>query len=163
MSSRRDAVRVTPPRVRGLVVGAAPDGPPCVLFAGRLVAAKGVRDAVEIWQRAAVGLPLVVAGAGPERGTLPPLDGLELPGWVPHHELPGLFARARGLLLPSRLLEARAAGDERAGLAVRIFCRTIRKQVGAYAAALGGLDTLVFTGGIGEHAADVRDEICACL
>jgi acetate kinase len=61
------------------------------------------------------------------------------------------------------LLAARAAGDERADLAIRVFCRTVRKQVGAYAAVLGGLDTLVFTGGIGEHATEVRDEICAGL
>ncbi len=61
------------------------------------------------------------------------------------------------------LLGAREAGDPRADLAIRVFCRTVRKQVGAYAAVLGGLDTLVFTGGIGEHAAEVRDEICAGL
>jgi acetate kinase len=61
------------------------------------------------------------------------------------------------------LLADRAAGDERAAMAVRIFCRTIRKQIGAYAALLGGLDTLVFTGGIGEHAAEVRTEIAAGL
>ena len=61
------------------------------------------------------------------------------------------------------LLAARAAGDDRAAMAVRIFCRTIRKQIGAYAAVLGGLDTLVFTGGIGEHAAPVRDEILTGL
>ena len=57
------------------------------------------------------------------------------------------------------LLEARTGGDERAALAIGIFCRTVRKQVGAYAAVLGGLDTIVFTGGIGEHAAAVRAEI----
>jgi len=61
------------------------------------------------------------------------------------------------------LLAARAAGDTSADLAIRVFCRTIRKQVGAYAAVLGGLDTLVFTGGIGEHATEVRDEICTGL
>jgi acetate kinase len=61
------------------------------------------------------------------------------------------------------LLAARDAGDERAALAVRIFCRTVRKQIGAYAAVLGGLDTVVFTGGIGEHAAEVRSEIMAGL
>ncbi len=61
------------------------------------------------------------------------------------------------------LLAARAVGDERAAMAVQIFCRTVRKQIGAYTALLGGLDTLVFTGGIGEHAADVRSEITAGL
>jgi acetate kinase len=60
------------------------------------------------------------------------------------------------------LLEARDS-DPHAGLAVDAFCYRIRLQVGAYAAALGGLDTLVFTGGIGEHAAAVRTEVCAGL
>jgi acetate kinase len=39
----------------------------------------------------------------------------------------------------------------------------VRKQIGAYAAALDGLDTLVFTGGIGERAAPVRERVCARL
>jgi acetate kinase len=37
----------------------------------------------------------------------------------------------------------------------------VKKWIGAYAAALGGIDTLVFSGGIGEHAAEVRSRICA--
>lgn len=53
--------------------------------------------------------------------------------------------------------------DAGAALAVAMFCYRARKQVGAYAAALGGLDTLVFTGGIGERAAPVRAEICEGL
>jgi len=60
------------------------------------------------------------------------------------------------------LLEA-CADDPTAELAVEMFCYTARKFVGALAAALGGLDTLVFTGGIGEHAAPVRERICAGL
>jgi acetate kinase len=57
------------------------------------------------------------------------------------------------------LLERRER-DEAAALAVAMFCYQARKQVGAFAAALGGLDTLVFTAGIGERAAPVRAEIC---
>ena len=53
--------------------------------------------------------------------------------------------------------------DARARLAVEMFCWSCRKAVGALAAALGGLDTLVFTGGIGENAAPVREGICAGL
>jgi acetate kinase len=53
--------------------------------------------------------------------------------------------------------------DDRAALAVDIFCYRIKMQIGAFAAALGGLDTLVFTGGIGEHAAPVRAEVCSGL
>jgi acetate kinase len=60
------------------------------------------------------------------------------------------------------LLEA-SAHDARAAVAVEMFCYTARKFVGALAAALGGLDTLVFTGGIGERAAPVRERICAGL
>lgn len=58
-----------------------------------------------------------------------------------------------------RLLE-REAGDPRAAEAVALFCYQAKKYLGAYAATLGGLDTLVFTGGIGEHAAPVRARIC---
>ena len=53
--------------------------------------------------------------------------------------------------------------DARAALAVDIFCYQARKSVGALAAALGGLHTLVFTGGIGENAAPIREQICAPL
>jgi acetate kinase len=62
-----------------------------------------------------------------------------------------------------KLLLERRKTDPAAALAVQMFCYQIRKFVGAYAAALGGLDTLVFTGGIGEHAAEVRAEICSGL
>lgn len=50
--------------------------------------------------------------------------------------------------------------DERAAEAVALFCYQVKKCIGAYAAALGGLDTLVFTGGIGENAPTVRARIC---
>ena len=60
------------------------------------------------------------------------------------------------------LLEQRAT-DGRAALAVAMFNYQVRKSIGAFAAALGGIDTLVFTGGIGEHAATVRAECCAGL
>jgi acetate kinase len=55
------------------------------------------------------------------------------------------------------------ATDSRAAEAVALFCYQARKGVGAFAAVLGGLDTLVFSGGIGEHAAEVRARICAGL
>jgi acetate kinase len=57
------------------------------------------------------------------------------------------------------LLE-REAADSRAADAVALFCYTAKKAVGALAAVLGGVETLVFTGGIGEHAAPVRRRIC---
>ena len=61
------------------------------------------------------------------------------------------------------LLSHRAHGDERAAFAIDVFCTRIRMQIGAYAALLGGLDTVVFTGGIGAHAAAVRAESCQGL
>jgi acetate kinase len=55
------------------------------------------------------------------------------------------------------------AGDVRAAEAVELFCYQARKYIGSYAAALGGLDTLVFSGGIGENAGEVRKRICSGL
>ena len=60
-------------------------------------------------------------------------------------------------------LLAAQADDVRAAEAVALFCYQARKGVGAFAAVLGGLDTLVFSGGIGEHAAEVRARICQGL
>ena len=59
-----------------------------------------------------------------------------------------------------RLLLERKDADPAARLAVDLYCYRIRKTIGAYAAALGGLDTLIFSGGIGEHASAVRARIC---
>jgi acetate kinase len=57
------------------------------------------------------------------------------------------------------LLSRRAEGDADATLAIDIFCASVRKTIGAYAAALGGLDLIVFSGGIGEHSAEIRKEV----
>jgi acetate kinase len=57
----------------------------------------------------------------------------------------------------------REPSDIRAAEAVDLFCYQARKWIGAFAAALGGVDTLVFAGGIGEHAPAVRTRICAPL
>ncbi len=62
-----------------------------------------------------------------------------------------------------RDLLAREGSDVRAAEALALFCYQAKKQIGAYAAALGGLDTLVFSGGIGENAAVVRARICEGL
>lgn len=61
-----------------------------------------------------------------------------------------------------RLLEA-AGTDPNAAQAIDMFCYYARKHIGAMAAALGGLELLVFTGGIGEHAAPIRERICGGL
>jgi acetate kinase len=52
------------------------------------------------------------------------------------------------------------AGDVRAAEAVALFCYQAKKWIGSFAAALGGLDTLVFAGGIGENAPLIRERIC---
>lgn len=62
-----------------------------------------------------------------------------------------------------RDLLAREAQDVRAAEAVALFCYQVKKWIGAFAAALGGLDTLVFAGGIGENAPVIRERICAGL
>jgi acetate kinase len=62
-----------------------------------------------------------------------------------------------------RELLDREAQDGRAADAVALFCYQVKKWIGAFAAALGGLDTLVFAGGIGEQAPTVRARICAGL
>ena len=62
-----------------------------------------------------------------------------------------------------RELLSRRASDANAAEAVDLFCYLIKKYIGAYAAALGGLDTLVFSGGIGEHSPESRAGICQGL
>ncbi|MDR3345599.1 MAG: acetate kinase, partial [Campylobacteraceae bacterium] len=54
-------------------------------------------------------------------------------------------------------------GDERSKLAFDMFCYRIKKYIGSYLAVLGKVDALVFTGGIGENAVDVRLEVCSGL
>ncbi|ABE64963.1 acetate kinase (plasmid) [Nitrobacter hamburgensis X14] len=74
--------------------------------------------------------------------------------------------QASGLLGVSEIssdlrdLLARESDDVRAAEAVALFCYQAKKWIGSFAAALGGLDTLVFAGGIGENAALIRERIC---
>jgi acetate kinase len=62
-----------------------------------------------------------------------------------------------------RNLLDREPQDVRAAEAVALFCYQVKKWIGAFAAAMGGLDTLVFAGGIGENAPIVRARICEGL
>jgi acetate kinase len=78
------------------------------------------------------------------------------------HERSGLLG-VSGLTADMKTLLARRDGDARAAEAVGMFCHSVRKHVGAFAAVLGGLETLVFTGAIGERAAAVRAEVCGDL
>jgi len=61
------------------------------------------------------------------------------------------------------LLEAMDKGDERASLAFEIECYRLRKYIGAYAAGMGGVDAVVFTGGVGENSFRHRKKICEGL
>jgi len=61
------------------------------------------------------------------------------------------------------VLQRAEAGDDRARLAVDMYCYRVKKYIGAYLAALGSVDALVFTAGIGEHAAPIRASCCQGL
>jgi acetate kinase len=80
-----------------------------------------------------------------------------------------MVTHASGLLGVSEIssdlrdLLARESDDVRAAEAVALFCYQAKKWIGSFAAALGGLDTLVFAGGIGENAPRVRERICDTL
>jgi acetate kinase len=92
-------------------------------------------------------------------------EGLTLP------EIESLLNKQSGLLgisgltndMRELLAEADEHDDRRAWLAIEIFCYRIRKYVGAYLAALGGADAVVFTGGIGENSPAVRAQVCRGL
>ena len=59
--------------------------------------------------------------------------------------------------------QAAASGNEGAELALATLAYQVRKTIGAYAAAMGGIDALAFTGGIGENSAELRRRICRGL
>lgn len=83
-------------------------------------------------------------------------------------EIEGLLNKQSGLLgisgltndMRELLEEARENNDRRALLAIELFCYRARKYIGAYLAAMGGADAVVFTGGIGENSAEIRTRIC---
>jgi len=84
-------------------------------------------------------------------------------------DLDDMLARRSGLLGISartgdmRELLASAASDPDAAMAVEMFCRSSRRAIAGMAAMLGGIDMLVFSGGIGEHSPEVREAICGHL
>ena len=59
--------------------------------------------------------------------------------------------------------KAAGEGNERAQLAIDLLCYHVRRYIGAYAAAMGGLDAIVFTAGIGENSIEMREKICQGL
>ncbi len=90
-------------------------------------------------------------------------------GYESADKLEALIDRQSGLLGISetssdvRELLRKRGEDVRADLALKMFCYQTRKTIASMVAALDGLEVLVFTGGIGEHAGQLRDEICAGL
>jgi glycosyltransferase involved in cell wall biosynthesis len=99
-----ERIHVIPPFVHGLDAAAGPDGPPCVLFVGRLVEHKGPGDALEAWRRSGLDLPLAMAGTGPLRETLA-AAGAHVLGWLDPPALSRAYRRARALLFPARWQE----------------------------------------------------------
>lgn len=72
------------------------------------------------------------------------------------------LAALSGLGNDMRDIERRAGeGDKKAQLAVQVYAYRVRKYIGAYAAAMGGIDVIAFTGGIGENSASMRRRICS--
>jgi acetate kinase len=61
------------------------------------------------------------------------------------------------------LEKSAAEGNARAALALEVFVYEVKKYIGAYAAALGGIDALAFAGGIGENSWRIRQQVCAGL
>ena len=58
---------------------------------------------------------------------------------------------------------AARTGHEQARLALGIYTHRVRQAIGALAVTMGGIDALVFTAGVGEHASDIRESICSGL
>jgi acetate kinase len=114
--------------------------------------------------------PLEGLVMGTRTGDLDPaiIDFISAKEGLSAREVESLLNKQSGLLGISGLTndmrelfaEAQENNDRRARLAIEIFCYRARKYIGAYLAALGGADAVVFTGGIGENAAEVRARIC---
>jgi acetate kinase len=97
-------------------------------------------------------------------GAIDPGLVLELVREKGHEEVAGLLNKRSGLLgvsgISGDMRELEASQDPRAKEAIDLFVYRILREMGSLFAALGGLDALVFTAGIGEHSAMVRRQIC---
>ncbi|MDP9332037.1 MAG: acetate/propionate family kinase [Actinomycetota bacterium] len=92
------------------------------------------------------------------RATITDVDALE------HAvDMTGGLLGLSGTSADMRLLLTARPRDPRAAMAVAVFCHSARKHIGALAAVVGGLDLLVFTGGVGANSPEIRAEICAGL
>ncbi|HET7583749.1 MAG TPA: acetate kinase [Gemmatimonadaceae bacterium] len=113
--------------------------------------------------------PLEGLVMGTRSGDVDPaiLDYLAAKEGMSLHEIEGMLNKQSGLLgvsgltndMRELLAEAEEHDDRRARLAIDLFCYRARKYIGAYLAALGGADAVIFAGGVGENAPDVRARI----
>jgi acetate kinase len=109
------------------------------------------------------GIPM-----GTRSGDLDPGVMLELAKRYTPEELRDMIFYQMGLVAlssgeSSEMNELLSSQSANAKFAVEYFCRQVRGAIGSFAAKAGGIDALVFTGGIGEHSAEVREKICAPL
>ena len=104
------------------------------------------------------GVVLFLARSGLNEGARSGSNGIDDLESVLNHES-GFRGLSDGISDLRELTAAAGQGSAPAHLAIAIFCRAIAKTVASYSAVLGGLDCLVFTGGIGEHSALVREQV----
>ena len=117
--------------------------------------------------------PLEGLVMGTRSGDIDPAiaDYLAIKEGLTVHQIESLLNKQSGLIgisgltndMRELLEEAHENNDRRAQLAIEIFCYRARKYIGAYLAAMGGADAIVFTGGIGENSPEVRARICEGL
>lgn len=114
--------------------------------------------------------PLEGLVMGTRSGDIDPavLDFIASKEGLTMHQVESLLNSQSGLLgvsgltndMRDLLAEAREHNDRRATLAIEMFCYRARKYIGAYLAAMGGADAVLFAGGIGENAPEIRAKIC---
>ena len=75
----------------------------------------------------------------------------------------GVFGLSGGYIDRRDIIKAASSGDERANLALDVECYRLRKYIGGYAAALGGMDAIIFTAGVGENSPLHRERACQGL
>jgi len=114
--------------------------------------------------------PLEGLVMGTRSGDLDPaiVDFVAVKEGLSSQEVETLLNKQSGLLgisgltndMRELLAEAHENNDRRARLAIEIFCYRARKYVGAFLAAVGGAEAIVFTGGVGENSPEIRANIC---
>ncbi|HXI93370.1 MAG TPA: acetate kinase [Blastocatellia bacterium] len=114
--------------------------------------------------------PLEGLVMGTRAGDIDPavIDFLAVKEGLSIQQLEGMLNKQSGLIgisgltndMRELLEESHENNDRRARVAIEIFCYRARKYIGAYLAAMGGADAIVFTGGIGENAPEIRARIC---